>query len=425
MYGQEINDRIFALCKSDMLMKGKDFENIKGPSSTLSDDKFKGETFDYIISNPPYGKNWKSDANAVMAEVALGDRGRFGAGVPPKRDGQLLFIQHMISKMHKNKKSRIAVITNGSPLFNGDAGQGESEIRKMIFENDYLETIIALPDNLFFNTDIGTYIWILTNEKSDDRKGKVQLIDARQDFAKMLKSLGKKRNFIPNEHISNIIRLYHSFEESEKVKIFDNDDFGYTKITVKRPQQFNYQVTEERLNNIYPVSQFKNLAISKSEDPNKKEKEEAEGKQKQKDIINALKTVPNKKYINRNEFEEEIKEVLNPFNLKADFIKNVISALSEHDNSADYVTNRKGNLIEDKSLKDYERIPLKKSIEEYFKEEVLEYYPKAWYEKEDNKKGYQINFTQYFYVHEPPRLLEEIEVDIKRITVEIQELLME
>ena len=423
LYGQEIKDRIYALCKSDMLMKGKDFENIKGPSSTLSDDQLKGETFDYIISNPPYGKKWEQDKEAVLAEAKLGDKGRFGAGTPAITDGQLLFIQHMISKMHKdNKKSRIAVITNGSPLFKGDAGQGETEIRRRIFERDYLETLIALPDSLFFNTNIGTYIWILTNKKSEERKGKVQLIDARDYFAKMRKSLGNKRNYIPNEHISNIINLYHSFEESDKVKIFDNDDFGYTKIIVERPQQFNYQVTEERLNNLYGVSQFKNLAISKSKDFEIKEKEESEGKQKQEEIINALKEIPAKKYSNWNEFGGEVKNVLEPFNLKPAFIKNVILALSEHDDSADYVTNKKEELIADPKLKDYEKVPLKEDIGEYFEEEVLKYYPNAWFDEKNNIKGYEVNFTQYFYVYEPPRLLEEIEADLDRVTEEILEL---
>ncbi len=422
LYGQEIKDRIYALCKSDMLMKGKDFENIKGPSSTLSDDQLKGETFDYIISNPPYGKKWEQDKEAVLAEAKLGDKGRFGAGIPPIRDGQLLFIQHMISKMHKNKKSRIAVITNGSPLFNGDAGQGETEIRKMIFKNDYLETLIALPNSLFFNTDIGTYIWILTNEKTGEREGKVQLIDARENFTKMRRSLGKKRNFIPSKDIENIVMLYHSFEESDKVKIFDNDDFAYTKVTVERPQQFNYEVTEERLNNLYTYSQFKNLSISQSTDILQKEQEEIEGKQLQENIIKALKNIPNKKFYNWDDFEDEVKKVLEPFNLKSSFIKQVILKLSEYDSAADYVTNKKGQFLRDSTFKDFEKIPIKKDICEYFEEEVLKYYPKAWYEKEKNIIGYEINFTQYFYVYEPPRPLEEIEADLDKVFVEIQEL---
>ena len=185
-----------------------------------------------MISNPPYGRDWEQDKEAVDAEAKKGFDGRFGAGLPRKSDGQLLFIQHMISKMKTNEKSRIAVITNGSPLFTGDAGSGESNIRKWIFENDYLEALIALPDQLFFNTGIGTYVWILTNEKTPQRQGKVQLIDAREEFTGMRKSLGNKRHMIPEESIVNIIGAYKEFNENENVKIFDNEDFGYTKITV-------------------------------------------------------------------------------------------------------------------------------------------------------------------------------------------------
>ena len=426
LYGQEINDRIYAICKSDMLLKGDESENIKGPTSTLSNDQLKGKTFDYIISNPPYGKKWELDKEAVMAEAELGYSGRFGAGTPGIDDGQLLFIQHMISKMHPDKKSRIAVITNGSPLFKGDITNSlnETTIRKWIFENDYLEALIALPDQLFFNTGIGTYIWILTNEKSPERINKVQMIDARQEFGKMRKSLGDKRNIITNVSIKKIIELYHSFEEGEQVKIFDTEDFGYTKITVERPQQYNYQVTEERLLNLYSYNQFKKLAESKSKDEEVKEREEAEGKQKQEDIKDALRTIPDKKYTNWNEFEVEVKKVLEPFNLKPKFIENIIKKLAEHDDTADYVTDRRKKVKADTELRDYEKIPLKKDIDEYFEEEVLKYYPDAWISDRE-KVGYEVNFTQYFYVYEPPRPLEEIEADIKKVTAEIQELLEE
>lgn len=425
LYGQEINPEIYAICKADMLMKGEVAQNIKGPSSTLSDDQLKDDKFDYMISNPPYGRDWEGDKAVVEAEAELGYGGRFGAGTPRKSDGQLLFIQHMISKMKKREKSRIAVITNGSPLFTGDAGSGESNIRKWIFENDYLEALVALPDQLFFNTGIGTYVWILTNQKSEERKGKVQLIDAREEFTKMRKSLGNKRHEISEESIKNIINLYNSYEESDKVKIFDNEDFGYTKIVVERPLQLNYQVTEERLENLYSLSQFKKLAESKSKDVETKEREELEGKQKQEKIKESLKTIPDKVYTNWNEFEAQVKNALKTFDLKPAFIKGIIEKLSEHDGNADYVTDKKGNPKADSNLRDNEKIPLKKDIEEYFEEEVLKYYPNAWIDNKKDKIGYEINFTQYFYVYEPPRSLEEIEADIKKLTEEIQELLKE
>lgn len=321
LYGQEINDEIYAICKADMLMKGEDADNIKGPFSTLSNDKLKDNKFDYMISNPPYGRDWEQDKEAVDAEAKKGFDGRFGAGLPRKSDGQLLFIQHMISKMKTNEKSRIAVITNGSPLFTGDAGSGESNIRKWIFENDYLEALIALPDQLFFNTGIGTYVWILTNEKTPQRQGKVQLIDAREEFTGMRKSLGNKRHMIPEESIVNIIGAYKEFNENENVKIFDNEDFGYTKITVERPMQLNYQVTPERLENLYSYAQFKKLAESKSKDLEIKMQEEKIGREQQELIKYALLTIGDELYTDWDSFEVKVKKALEDFDLKPAFIK--------------------------------------------------------------------------------------------------------
>lgn len=423
LYGQEINDEIYAICKADMLMKGEDADNIKGPFSTLSNDKLKDNKFDYMISNPPYGRDWEQDKEAVDAEAEKGFDGRFGAGLPRKSDGQLLFIQHMISKMKTNGKSRIAVITNGSPLFTGDAGSGESNIRRWIFENDYLEALIALPDQLFFNTGIGTYVWILTNEKTPQRQGKVQLIDAREEYAGMRKSLGNKRHIIPEESIVNIIDDYKEFNESGNVKIFDNEDFGYTKITVERPMQLNYQVTPERLENLYSYAQFKKLAESKSKDLEIKMEEERIGREQQDLIKKALLTIGDDLYTNWDSFEVKVKEALEDFDLKPAFIKNVIEKLSEHDDEAEYVTDKKGKPKADSNLRDTEKIPLIQDIDEYFEEEVLKYYSDAWYESTKNKIGYEINFTQYFYVYEPPRPLEEIEADIAKVTAEIQKLI--
>lgn len=424
LYGQEIQDEIYAICKADMLMKGEKAENIKGPYSTLSNDKLSGEKFDYMISNPPYGRDWETDADEVKSEAEQGYNGRFGAGLPRKSDGQLLFIQHMISKMKTNDKSRIAIITNGSPLFTGDAGSGESNIRKWIFENDYLEALIALPDQLFFNTGIGTYIWILTNKKTPNRQGRVQLIDAREEYAGMRKNLGNKRHTIPEDSITKIIKTYNEFAESDKVKIYNNEDFGYTKIIVERPMQLNYQVTQERLENLYSYSAFKKLAESKSKDPKTKIADETEGKKQQEEIKDALLTIGDDLYTDWDAFEAKVKQALNQFDLKPAFIKNIIEKLSEHDDKAGYVTDKKGKPKADSNLRDAEKIPLVQNIDDYF-EEVLKYYPDAWYENKKNKIGYEINFTQYFYIYEPPRSLEEIESDISKVTAEIQELLKE
>ncbi len=423
LFGQEVNDETYAICKADMLMKGEKSENIKGPFSTLSKDQFPNMKFDYIISNPPYGRKWEQDEDIVRKEAEKGFEGRFGAGLPRINDGQLLFLQHMISKMKVDEKSRVAVITNGSPLFTGDAGQGESNIRKWMIEKDYIEAIIALPDQLFFNTGIHTYIWILTNEKPSQRVRKMQLINATSFFKKMRKSLGNKRNYLSDDDIKRTVDLYDKFEENEYSKIFDNEDFGYTKVTVERPLQLNYQVTEEKLDNLYTVKAFAKLAESKKSDPELKLEEEEKGKKKQEDIINALKTIGDHLYKNWDEFEEKVKDALEKFDLKSSFIKNIVLALSEHDDTADYVLDKKGRKQPDPKLRDSEKIPLKQDIEEYFEREVKPYYSDAWMNRKKDKIGYEINFTKYFYKYKPPRPLEEIERDIKEVTAEIQELL--
>lgn len=236
-FGQEINDQTFAICKADMLIKGNDADFIKD-GNTLSDDQFEGQTFDYILSNPPFGREWKNEKPKVEAEAKKGFAGRFGPGLPAASDGQMLFLLTAISKMKEPSKggSRIAIIHNGSPLFTGDAGSGPSEIRRYILENDLLEAIIALPNDIFYNTGIATYIWVLSNKKAGTkREGKVQLINANALFEKRRKTLGNKRNDIPESAIDEITTLYGDFQESEISKIFDNSDFGYTKITVERP----------------------------------------------------------------------------------------------------------------------------------------------------------------------------------------------
>jgi len=424
LYGQEINQEIYAICKADMLIKGEISDNIKGPSSTLSEDQLPTDRFDFMISNPPYGRKWEQDKDVVMKEAEQGFEGRFGAGLPRINDGQLLFLEHMLSKMKVDEKSRIAVITNGSPLFTGDAGSGESNIRKWIIESDYLEAIIGLPDQLFYNTGIRTYIWVLTNQKPEERKGKIQLVDASQKYIKMRKSLGNKRHQLSNKDIDDILDLYCKFDENDVIKVFDNEDFGYTKVTVERPLQLNFEVNKERLENLYAVNAFGKLATSKSKDPETKLQEENEGKQLQDEIIKSLQKI-DQHYKNWDEFEKRIKEALKPFKLSPAFIKNIIMALSEHDDTADYVTDAKGNKKPDGKIRGTEKIPLKEDIDEYFQREVRPYYPDAWMDRKKDKIGYEINFTQYFYQYQPPRPLEEIERDIKEVTAEIQELIKE
>lgn len=237
-FGQEINDETFAICKADMLIKGNDADNIKN-GNTLSNDEFKKDKFDYILSNPPFGREWKNDKKAVENEAKLGAGGRFGMGLPAVGDGQMLFLQTAIHKMKDTLQggSKVAIIHNGSPLFTGDAGSGPSEIRRHILENDLLEAIIALPNDIFYNTGIATYIWVLNNKKEKIRQGKVQLINANGMFEKRRKSLGNKRNDIPQRYIDEITKIYAEFKETEISKIFDNEEFGYSKIVIERPEK--------------------------------------------------------------------------------------------------------------------------------------------------------------------------------------------
>ncbi|MFY9125649.1 MAG: class I SAM-dependent DNA methyltransferase, partial [Defluviitoga tunisiensis] len=323
LFGQEINPQSFSICKSDMLIKGQNADNIILGDS-LTEDGHRGKTFRYMLTNPPFGVDWKKQEKYIRDEYEKeGYDGRFGAGLPRVSDGSLLFLQHLISKMRQDEKgSRIAIIFNGSPLFTGDAGSGESEIRRWIIENDMLEGIIALPDQLFYNTGIFTYIWIVTNRKNSDpmrgpvRTGKIQLVNAVDFYQKMRKSLGNKRNEITEEQIKEITRIYGEFKENEYCKIFDNEDFGYQKIVVERPLRLNFQVTEERINNLYNETAFNNLAKSRKKgEAGLKEIEE--GKKLQQQIIEILKTMDsNIVYKNRDEFTKILKKAFKDSDIK-------------------------------------------------------------------------------------------------------------
>src|SRR6266568_1555358 len=262
LYGQDWNDDAWAVCKSDMLIKGEDADNII-LGDTFSKDGFPDEKFDYMLANPPFGVEWKQQQRFIEQERdSLGFQGRFGAGTPRVNDGSLLFLQHMLSKMREPKKggSRIGIVFNGSPLFTGDAGSGESEIRRWIIENDWLEAIVALPEQLFYNTGISTYLWVLTNRKEPERRGKVQLVDAREFFVKMRKSLGEKRKEISEAQIEEITRLYGDFAEGEKVKIFPNEEFGFLRITVERPLRLRWEVNDETVAAVIATKAVQKLA---------------------------------------------------------------------------------------------------------------------------------------------------------------------
>jgi type I restriction enzyme M protein len=423
LVGQDINDEAYAMCKSDMMIRGIDPEHIQFGNSLTSEDHFKDRKFDYMLSNPPYGKDWKDFAEEIEEEHER-KNGRYDVGLPRKSDGSLLFLQHMISKMHakdSNKVSRIAIVLNGSPLFAGEAGSGESEIRKWIIENDMLETIIALPNNLFYNTGINTYIWILTNIKSPDRIGKVQLINAVDMFDKEKRSLGNKRNNI-KKYIKKIIEIYESFpKESERCKIFKNEEFGYTRITVKRPLRRNYNFSYERIERVQQELSFIKLAESKKKG-SAQIKEENEGKELQEKIIQILQQQDKTKIYNDcQKFEEGLKQIFGQEKVKIEkgLLSDIQRALSEIDDTVSPCKNKQGKFVFDPELQDYENVPFSQDIQKYFEKEVLEYIKDAEFDPKDNKIGYEIPFSRYFYRPIPVRPLEEIDSEIKILEKEL------
>ncbi len=411
VYGQELNDESYATCKSDMMIKGQDAKNIH-PGNSFTEDGLPDEQFDYMLSNPPFGVDWKKVASEIKDEANhLGYRGRFGAGLPRVSDGSLLFVQHMISKFNQNGDlSRLAVVLNGSPLFTGSAGSGESEIRRWIIENDYLEAIIALPTDMFYNTGIATYIWIITNQKTPQRKGKVQLINATDFHVAMIQSLGSKRKQISDGQIEEITQLFGDFEDVKgRVKIFDNVDFGYQRITIERPLKRNFQVCEDRIKILKSARSFARLP-----------------QEQQQRILEVLATLEGDcKYKNRDEFIGILTDAFTgaQVNITAAQLKLIYQSLSEYDETADVCTNRKGEPEPDPNLRDYENVPLREDIDAYFEREVQPHVPDAWIDYSKTKVGYEIPFNRYFYVFKPPRALDEIGTDLIGVTDGIVEMI--
>ena len=425
LFGQELNPKTFAIAKSDMLMldpSGKMADNIR-IGSTLSEDGFQHETYHYLISNPPYGVEWKADQADVNKESELGFAGRFGPGLPPVSDGQSLFLLNMIKKMKSPKEggSRIAIVMNGSPLFSGDANQGVSQIRRYVFENDLLEALVAVPEEMFYNTGIATYIWVLTNRKSEHKKGLVQLIDASgEDFwVQMRKSLGKKRREMKEEHIAKVLEIFHAFENDDKIsKIYPNEFFGYRKVTVDRPLKLNFQINEERMKLFEMEKQFTKLDdIERAS------------------YLDLLQALPKHLYMSRDKFHQDLMNEAKARGLKpkAPLKKAITKAFGKQDSNAEVCKDSKGNPEADTSLRDTERVPLDVDIDDYMALEVLPHVPDAWVngtkiglDKDTNelgKVGYEINFNRYFYVYEPPRPLEEIEAEILALQKEINDLM--
>lgn len=492
LFGQEYNPEAYAICCSDLLIKDEPIDNlIYGDTLGIKDAKNKtngfvphdghpDKKFHYMLANPPFGVEWKPEEDFVRDEYKdQGFSGRFGAGLPRINDGSLLFLQHMISKMHQPPRwvdgknvggdgSKIAIVFNGSPLFTGDAGSGESNIRRWIIENDLLDAVVALPDQMFYNTGIYTYIWIVTNKKPKHRQGKVQLIDGTRHFKKMDKSLGNKRNELSDAHIKDLVRLYAEHEhdaESEVLidgkperrvcsKVFDNREFGFLKITVERPLRLNFRASAERIERLSVQSAFANLASSKKRKDDAAYRAEVAAGEKTQAALKAVLEGMNGEtlYCNRSEFEAVLDAALKKAGIKtgAPVRKALLAALSERDPEADICRDAKGNPEPDPELRDTEIVALPDGIalplplgydnetghdqllalvrdhcEDYLKAEVLPHVPDAWIDHDKTKVGYEIPLTRHFYVYQPPRPLEVIAAEISELEKEIVAMLGE
>jgi type I restriction enzyme M protein len=423
VFGQELNPESWAICRSDMMIKGQNPENIKFGNS-FSDDGHRGAEFDYLLANPPFGVEWKKVKDEIEHEYeTLGESGRFGAGLPRINDGSLLFLQHMLSKMRPvdaagRGGSRVAIVFNGSPLFTGAAESGESRIRQWILENDWLEGIVALPDQLFYNTGISTYFWILTNRKAKGHRGKVVLLDARDQFAKMRKSLGDKRKYVTADQITEITRLYGEALDvaqdadhplHSKVKVFANEDFGYHRITVERPLKLRFEVTEETLT---AVMSSKTLAKHVNVDA----------------LATAFKPLLGQAWATKRAAWDALRSAMAEAGVlwpsSAPFQKAMRETLGVRDPEGE-VQLVKGAPEPDPELRDYENVPLHEDVEEYLSREVLPHVPDAWIDHDKTRVGYEIPFTRHFYVYKPPRPLNEIDAELKELEAEIQALLGE
>lgn len=434
LFGQEINPESYAICLAEMLIKGQNAENIRY-RDTMKEDCFCDRKMRFVIENPPFGTPWGGkDAGtgvevAVKEEYAKGKDGRFPAGLPGSGDMQLLFVQSAIDKMD-DEIGRAAIIENGSPLFTGGTASGESQIRRWILQNDLLEAIIALPTDLFYNTGIATYIWVLSKNKRDERKGKVQLIDATSFYTKLRKALGNKRNEIGPEERKTITELYANFEANEYCKIFDNEDFMYREYTVMQPLQRSYAITKERISNMLAktsISDYFNEAKVREWKENEAQLTAKEAKKYDEylakkpiydDMYKILQdNISDKKYLSPQEFIPVLDDLFLGTGLNSKEIADIADGLSVMDKQAEIQKDKKGNVLYDKETKDTELVPYKQDIADYMEREVLPHVPdaKAFFEEDLSKKkpviktGAEIPFTRYFYKYQKPEASADLE----------------
>lgn len=416
MAGQEINPSSYAVCKADMVIKGQPIDAIV-LGDTLTNDGHRGKHFNYCLSNPPFGVEWKKAEKAVREEYEqMGYNGRFGPGLPSVSDGSMLFLLHLIDKMRplKDGGGRAGIVLNGSPLFTGKAGSGESDIRRWVIESDLLEAIIALPTDMFYNTGISTYVWILTNRKTDDRKGKIHLIDGTALWVKMRKTLGAKRKMLALGDIDTIVKLYGQYTDADTAtsKVFRNEDFGYRTITVERPLRLNHAVTKDR----------RDIALS-DKTLSKLPAVAQDGIQA---ALTALAAMHGERvWSSKPDFENDLGPALGAAGvaLTTPQRKALVRALSERDEHAKIITDGKGNPEPDPKLRDTENVPLTEDVDDYFAREVTPHVPDAWIDHAKTKIGYEIPFTRHFYTYEPPRDLVEIDADLNTLISEIIALL--
>jgi type I restriction enzyme M protein len=435
VFGQELNDETYAICRSDMMLKGQDASHIKVGNS-FSDDGHGGESFDYCLANPPFGVEWKKVEEDVRKEhEKLGFRGRFGAGLPRITDGSFLFLQHMISKMKPANEggSRIAIVFNASPLVTGSAGSGESEIRRWIIENDWLEAVVALPDQLFYNTGISTYFWIVTNRKAPGRQGKVQLIDARESFVKMRKPLGEKRKQISDDQIAEVTRLYADFVDGERVKTFPNEAFGYLRITVERPLFQTWRLSSEALSSLEKSRIWRKWL----EEGHAVTADELFGES------GTYSKFWGRVWADANSMQQDL--AADVTEVPAVVLKELAKQAAVSDPAGTLQTARGGRPLPDPNLRDNENVPLPavqltweqdvagrlgmgqylQAVERYVTSEVLPFAPDAWADLDKTKIGFEIPLTKQFYQYVSPRPLMEIDADIRQLEVEVQSLLSE
>ncbi len=423
MFGQELNPESYAICKSDMMLKGQDPGRIHLGNS-FSQDAEAGSRFDYMLSNPPFGVDWKKVEEVINREHdEQGLNGRFGAGLPRINDGSLLFLQHMIAKMKDPASggSRIAIVFNASPLFTGGPESGESNIRRWIIESDWLEAVVALPEELFYNTGIATYVWVITNRKAARRKGKVQLIDARSLFQKMKKSLGNKRNLLSAEHITEITKTHASFAEGERSRILRNKDLGYKRVTIERPLKLRYEVTSDTVEDVRAL-----LAEPVATDGKKAKPRGANGEIFDREqAIEHLEELIGTSSTDRAAFIAHLERAVfaRSGNASASVRRQMLDALSVRDSHAPVVTDAKQHALPDPKLRSFEDVPLDADVRAYVEREVKPHAPEAWIAATEPKIGYEIPLTRLFFRYEPARSTTEIAGEVRALEERIQALL--